>query len=123
MRKTFVPHFGHVPCVAGRPVFSVVDLGLLISRFALHLKQYASMKRNLPPKYSEKITVSDAVVKPLVWLFSGFSFRQLGGLHGHTKAPSSLYGETVSDWNTLNGCHSRSARLKWTRAMNRPSAL
>lgn len=66
MRKTFVPHFGHVPCVAGRPFFNVVDFALLISRFALHLKQYASIMRNLPPEYSQKITVSGAVVNPLV---------------------------------------------------------
>ena len=42
IRKTLVPHFGHVPFTAGRPFFSVVSLGSLISLFALHFTQYAS---------------------------------------------------------------------------------
>lgn len=45
MRKTFVPQVGQVPWVAGRPFFSVVGCGLLISLFALHLKQYASVAK------------------------------------------------------------------------------
>jgi len=43
MRNTFVPQFGHVPSVAGRPFLSFTSLAPLIVRFALHLKQYASM--------------------------------------------------------------------------------
>ena len=42
IRKTLVPHFGHVPFTAGRPFFSLVSLGFLISLFALHFTQYAS---------------------------------------------------------------------------------
>ena len=34
IRKTFVPHVGHVPFTAGRPFFSVVSLGSLMSLFA-----------------------------------------------------------------------------------------
>lgn len=39
--KTLVPHFGHVPFTAGRPFFSLVSLGSLISLFARHFTQYA----------------------------------------------------------------------------------
>lgn len=42
IRKTLVPHLGHVPFTAGRPFFSLVSLGSLISLFALHFTQYAS---------------------------------------------------------------------------------
>jgi hypothetical protein len=42
IRKSFVPHSGHVPWVAGRPFLSVTACGLLMSLFVLHLKQYAS---------------------------------------------------------------------------------
>ena len=42
IRKTLVPHFGHVPFTAGRPFFSLVSLGSLISLLALHFTQYAS---------------------------------------------------------------------------------
>ena len=49
MRNTFVPHSGHLPSVAGRPFFSFTSLAPLMVRFALHLKQYASMwLLNLP---------------------------------------------------------------------------
>jgi hypothetical protein len=41
--KTFVPHTEQVPVVAGFPFFIVVAVGFLISRFALHLTQYASI--------------------------------------------------------------------------------
>ena len=43
IRNTFVPQVGHVPCVAFLPFLSVTGLGLRISRFVLHLKQYASI--------------------------------------------------------------------------------
>ena len=42
IRKTLVPHFGHVPFTAGRPFFSLVSLGSFISLLALHFTQYAS---------------------------------------------------------------------------------
>ena len=42
IRKTLVPHVGHVPFTAGRPFFSLVSLGSLTSLFALHFTQYAS---------------------------------------------------------------------------------
>ena len=45
MRNTFVPQTGQLPWVAGRPFLSVVGCGLLISLFALHLKQYASVAK------------------------------------------------------------------------------
>jgi hypothetical protein len=38
--KIFVPHTGHVPCVAGRPFFIVIAFASLISREALHFTQY-----------------------------------------------------------------------------------
>ncbi len=41
IRKTLVPHVGHVPFTAGRPFFSVVSSGSLMSRFSLHFTQYA----------------------------------------------------------------------------------
>ena len=47
MRNTLVPQAGHFPWVAGRPFLSVTAWGLLISRLALHLKQYASI--DAPP--------------------------------------------------------------------------
>ncbi len=42
IRKTLVPHLGHVPFTAGRPFFSLVSLGSLTSLLALHFTQYAS---------------------------------------------------------------------------------
>ena len=61
--NNLVPHTGHVPRVAGRPFFSVTLSGLLISRFARHLKQYACIQT--PPEivartYSEIVVVSMA---------------------------------------------------------------
>jgi hypothetical protein len=41
--KTFVPHTEQVPVVAGLPFFIVVAVGFLISLFALHFTQYASI--------------------------------------------------------------------------------
>jgi len=41
IRKTLVPHSGHVPFTAGRPFFSLVSSGSLMSLFALHFTQYA----------------------------------------------------------------------------------
>ncbi len=41
IRKTLVPHVGHVPFTAGRPFFSVVSSGSLMSLFSLHFTQYA----------------------------------------------------------------------------------
>tara|TARA_B100001765_G_scaffold194759_1_gene143810 strand:- start:901 stop:1101 length:201 start_codon:yes stop_codon:yes gene_type:complete len=41
MRKTLVPHSGHLPLTAGRPFFSLVISGSLISLLSLHLTQYA----------------------------------------------------------------------------------
>jgi hypothetical protein len=41
MRKTFVPHVGQEPCIAGRPFFNVICLAPLISTFFLHFMQYA----------------------------------------------------------------------------------
>jgi hypothetical protein len=38
----FVPQVEQVPVVAGLPFFIVVDVGFLISFFALHFTQYAS---------------------------------------------------------------------------------
>jgi len=41
IRNTFVPQVGHVPFTAGRPFFSLVSLGSLMSLFSLHFTQYA----------------------------------------------------------------------------------
>ncbi len=41
IRKTLVPHSGHVPFTAGRPFFSLVSSGFLMSLLALHFTQYA----------------------------------------------------------------------------------
>jgi len=41
IRKTLVPHVGHVPFTAGRPFFSLTSSGSLMSRFSLHFTQYA----------------------------------------------------------------------------------
>ncbi len=41
IRKTLVPHSGHVPFTAGRPFFSLVSSGSLMSLLALHFTQYA----------------------------------------------------------------------------------
>ncbi len=41
IRKTLVPHLGHVPFTAGRPFFSLVSSGSLMSLLALHFTQYA----------------------------------------------------------------------------------
>ena len=41
IRKILVPHFGHVPLIAGRPFFNLVFLGSLTVRFARHFTQYA----------------------------------------------------------------------------------
>ena len=41
--NTLVLQVGQVPLVAGRPFFRVTCCGFFISRFVLHLKQYASM--------------------------------------------------------------------------------
>ena len=41
IRKTLVPHSGHVPFTAGRPFFSLVSLGSLMSLFSRHFTQYA----------------------------------------------------------------------------------
>jgi len=41
IRKTLVPHVGHVPFTAGRPFFSLVSLGSFMSLFSLHFTQYA----------------------------------------------------------------------------------
>jgi len=43
MRNMLVPHVGQVPLTAGLPFFSLVSLGFFISRFVLHLTQYASV--------------------------------------------------------------------------------
>ena len=43
IRNTLVPQAGQVPCVAFLPFLNVTGLGLRISRFALHLRQYASI--------------------------------------------------------------------------------
>jgi len=43
MRNTLVPQVGHSPWVAGLPFFKVMDLGFLISLFARHFMQYASI--------------------------------------------------------------------------------
>lgn len=40
--NTLVPQVEQVPVVAGLPFFIVVDVGFLISFFALHFTQYAS---------------------------------------------------------------------------------
>jgi hypothetical protein len=49
MRDTLVPQTGQTPCVAGRPFFKVTALGFLISLFARHFMQYASISRLLSP--------------------------------------------------------------------------
>jgi len=38
-----VPQTGQVPVVAGFPFFMVIFCGFLISRFALHFTQYATV--------------------------------------------------------------------------------
>ena len=45
--NTLVPHFGHVPLVAGLPFFRTTCSSFLISTFSLHFTQYACM--SLPP--------------------------------------------------------------------------
>ena len=42
IRNTLLPHFGHVPEIAGLPFFIVMFFGFLISTFILSLTQYAS---------------------------------------------------------------------------------
>lgn len=42
IRKIFVPQTGHTPCIAGFPFFIVTCFASFISRFDLHLTQYAS---------------------------------------------------------------------------------
>jgi len=42
MRKTFVLHFGQVPCVAFRPFFMVIFFAPFMLTFFLHFTQYAS---------------------------------------------------------------------------------
>ena len=39
MRNTLEPQTGHTPCVAGRLFFITMDLGFLISLWALHFIQ------------------------------------------------------------------------------------
>src|SRR6059036_2464584 len=41
MRNRVVPHFGHLPFIAGFPFFSFTFFGSAISRFARHFTQYA----------------------------------------------------------------------------------
>ncbi len=41
IRKTLVPHSGHVPFTAGRPFFNLVSSGSFMSLLALHFTQYA----------------------------------------------------------------------------------
>lgn len=41
MRVSLVPHTTHCPCIAAFPFFMVISCGSFISRFALHLTQYA----------------------------------------------------------------------------------
>jgi len=41
MRNRVVPHFGHLPFIAGFPFFSFTFFGSDISRFARHFTQYA----------------------------------------------------------------------------------
>jgi len=42
--KTFVPHFGHEPFVAGFPFFNLTFFGSFISTDFLHLTQYAFVR-------------------------------------------------------------------------------
>jgi hypothetical protein len=44
MVNILVPQTGHVPLVAGRPFLRTTFSGFLISRFVLHLKQYAFIR-------------------------------------------------------------------------------
>ena len=44
MRYIFVLHTGQEPVVAGLPFFIVVGVAFCISRFCLHLRQYASIR-------------------------------------------------------------------------------
>lgn len=46
-----VPQVEQVPVVAGLPFFMVVAVGFLISFFALHFTQYASMVKSAPFKF------------------------------------------------------------------------
>ena len=41
MRNRVVPHFGHLPFIAGFPFFNFTFFGSDISRFARHFTQYA----------------------------------------------------------------------------------
>src|SRR5213594_1178300 len=41
MRNRVVPHFGHLPFIAGFPFFNFTFFGSSISRFARHFTQYA----------------------------------------------------------------------------------
>jgi hypothetical protein len=47
MRNTLVPQTGQTPVVAGLPFFIVIDFGFLISLFARHFTQYASILKLL----------------------------------------------------------------------------
>lgn len=67
IRKTLVPQLGHEPCVAGLPFFNVIVTGFFISRFDLHLKQYACIKRIPLCRYiKRRYNLSDAIVNPVV---------------------------------------------------------
>jgi len=41
IRNSVVPHFGHLPFIAGFPFLSFTFFGSAISRFARHFTQYA----------------------------------------------------------------------------------
>jgi len=47
IRNIFVEQTGQTPDVAGFPFFIVMGVGLLISRFVRHFRQYASTMSNL----------------------------------------------------------------------------
>ncbi len=57
MRNIVVPHSGHIPRVAARPVFVKTAFGSCTSRFSLHFMQYA-------------VIFSSAITSPLDQRFS-----------------------------------------------------
>ncbi len=57
----FVPHFGQMPWVAGRPFFILMFFGLDISLLALHFMQYACIDSS--PRTKQSFAEPDSRVR------------------------------------------------------------
>ncbi len=51
IRNSVVPHFGHLPFIAGFPFLSFTFFASAISRFARHFTQYAWTMEGSPPRH------------------------------------------------------------------------